>query len=271
MPVWPSCFCTIWPVGAMRHHEVAGADDADVLHRHAGVGQRALHGLRRQVDDVLVGVLPELGHVDPQDPQLFRSGCHRAQPPSGSKPKPTASVPSSSVPMTSVARRTFMPVLTCSGSGVTLIRFAPHARALAVDHRRHEGHRDAGSGERDDGERAHLTGGGDVGRLELGAPARGAGVAPVEEARPAGRALVGHQVRVVPQHQVVHQRDLLGHRSPHELESKRRFSNYRGPRRFGQIALGPCGPAESARRDGSGGTRPPVPERQPRCRKSRAP
>ena len=43
---------------------------------------------------------------------------------------------------------------------------------------------------------------------------RGAGVAPVEEAGAAGGALVGHQMRVVPQHQVVDQRDLLRHRAP---------------------------------------------------------
>ena len=42
----------------------------------------------------------------------------------GSKPNPTASVPSESVPIEWVARRTFMPSKTCSGSGSTLMRLA---------------------------------------------------------------------------------------------------------------------------------------------------
>ena len=40
-----------------------------------------------------------------------------------------------SVPTGSVASRTFMPSVTCSGSGVTLHRLRAHARAAAVDDR----------------------------------------------------------------------------------------------------------------------------------------
>ena len=45
------------------------------------------------------------------------------------------------------SRRTFMPSVTCSGSGSTLIEVAAHARAVAVDHAGHERHRHAGRGE----------------------------------------------------------------------------------------------------------------------------
>ena len=103
-------------------HQVAGADHPHVLHLDAAVGQGAEHGLGGQVDQVQVRVLAELRHVDAQDPQVV--GCHAAQPPRGSNPNPIASVPLSSVPMTCVASCTFMPRVTCSGSGSTLIRFA---------------------------------------------------------------------------------------------------------------------------------------------------
>ena len=54
----------------------------------------------------------------------------------------------------------------------------------------------------------------DVDLLEFGGLAGGAGVAAVEEAGAARRALVGHQMRVVTQLQVVDQRDLLRHHAP---------------------------------------------------------
>ena len=60
----------------------------------------AERGLGGEVDGVLVGVLAELGHVDPEDPDVVAHGvllslsCSRR----GSKPKPMASVPVSSVP-----------------------------------------------------------------------------------------------------------------------------------------------------------------------------
>ena len=116
---------------------------------------------------------------------------------------------------TSVVRRTFMPVLTCSGSGVTLIRLArtlvPSQSTTAATN----GHRDPGRGERHDGEgRApHRSSALDTVSNSV-ASAGGAGVATVEEAGAARGALVGHQVRVVPQHQVVDQRDLLRHHAP---------------------------------------------------------
>ena len=54
--------------------QVAGGEDAHVLHRHAGVGQAAEGRLGGEVDRVLVGVLPELGHVIPriQTPSVSR-------------------------------------------------------------------------------------------------------------------------------------------------------------------------------------------------------
>ena len=228
-------------MGACATHEVAGADDADVLHGHPAVGERAVRRLGGQVDDVLVRVLAELRHVDAEDPELLRCRCHRAQPPSGSKPKPTASVPLSSVPITSVARRTFMPVVTCSGSGVTLIRLArtlvPSQSTTAAT----KGTGMPGAAKRHDGEGPHLARRRDVDRLEFGALAGGAGVAAVEEAGAARGALVGHQVRVVAQHQVVHQRDLLRHHAP-KLEKF--VSNYRLP--CDRLIAGSAGP--SARR-----------------------
>ena len=128
------------------------------------VGQGAEGGLGGQVDRVLVGVLAELGHVDPEDPDVV--ACHRQ---SGllraaSKPKPTASVPAPSVPIGNVVSRTFMPELHVLGVGLDVDDVAPHAGAVAVDDRGHERHRDAGRGERHDGEGPHLALGGDLDR-----------------------------------------------------------------------------------------------------------
>src|SRR5205807_9776863 len=75
-------------------------------------------------DRVLVGVLAEPGHVYAQDPDVVvRHLCSPRQP-IGSNPKPIASVPSPSVPSDHVARRTFMPSDTRSGSGGTFTRLA---------------------------------------------------------------------------------------------------------------------------------------------------
>src|SRR5205823_1079339 len=79
------------------------------------------------------------------------------------------------------------------GIGVGVDDVAPHARAVAVDDRGHERNRDAGRGQRHDRERAHLAFGRDRRLLEGRTTTRRAGVAPVEEPRPAVDALVGHE------------------------------------------------------------------------------
>ena len=48
--------------------QIACREDADVAHRHAGIGEGAEDRFGAEVDDVLVEVLAEFGHVDPQDP-----------------------------------------------------------------------------------------------------------------------------------------------------------------------------------------------------------
>ena len=93
--------------------------------------------------------------------------------------------------------------------GLDVHDVAPDAGAVAVDHAGHERHRHAGGGEAHDRERPQLAGGADRGLAELGAAAARAGVAPVEEPGPAARALVGLEVGLVAEHQVVDQRDLV--------------------------------------------------------------
>src|SRR6185295_15354606 len=83
-------------------HETAGGEHADVLHGHAAVGQRTHGRLGGQVDGVAVEVLAELGHVDPEDPDVV---SHQATS-TGSNPKPTASVPAASAPTGTVVKRT---------------------------------------------------------------------------------------------------------------------------------------------------------------------
>src|SRR5690606_5309078 len=84
---------------AAHAHEVAGCQHTHFLHRHAAVGEGGQRRLSGKVDGVLVRVLAELGHVDPEDPDVV---AHVLSPQfsMGSNPKPIASVPSSSVPTT---------------------------------------------------------------------------------------------------------------------------------------------------------------------------
>ena len=92
IPVWPICFCSLLP-DPLGRLEVARADNSDLLHCHPAVRQRAGDGLGGQVDQVQVGMLAELRHVDAEDPALRGLRCHVAHPPRGSKPNPIASVP----------------------------------------------------------------------------------------------------------------------------------------------------------------------------------
>ena len=62
-------------------HEVSGADHTDVLHGHAAIGERARDRLGREIQGVLVRVLPELGHVNSKNPKVV---CHRFPPRVGS-------------------------------------------------------------------------------------------------------------------------------------------------------------------------------------------
>ena len=81
--------------------------------------------------------------------------------PTGSKPKPMASVPLSSVPSEYVASLTFIPVWTCSGSGSTLMmlpRTLVPSQSTTPDDERHL---DARCGEGDDRERAQRALGAD--------------------------------------------------------------------------------------------------------------
>src|SRR5262249_4730309 len=76
-------------------HQVAGGEDADPLDGHAAIAQRTPGRLGGEVDGVLVRVLPELRHVDAEDPDVFAHGCLLQ---AGSKPNPPASVPAVSTP-----------------------------------------------------------------------------------------------------------------------------------------------------------------------------
>ena len=145
----------------------------------------------------LSGCLPNLVILIPriQTSSLIAAPYRCVVSTGGSNPNPMASVPLSSVPSEYVARRTFMPKVTCSGVGSTLIRLArtlvPSQSTIADTN----GTVHARRGERDDRERADLAVGGDIGLAELGAAAVGAGVAAVEVAGAARRALVGDEMR----------------------------------------------------------------------------
>ena len=59
----------------MRHQDhLAAGGHADVFHGHAGVTECTQDGLGGEVDRILVDVLAELGHVDPEDPDALTHG-----------------------------------------------------------------------------------------------------------------------------------------------------------------------------------------------------
>ena len=113
----------------------------------------AMRGLGGEVDGVLVGVLAELGHVDPEDPDVV-SSCRsssvcRLRFRSCRLEAEADGLGAVVVGAERVRRQADLHAeRTCSGSGSTLIDVAAHARAVAVDDRRHERHRDARRGER---------------------------------------------------------------------------------------------------------------------------
>ena len=151
MPVWPSCFCSCWPMPALACIRLPAAmtpmsfmvtppsaraprtaSEARSTRSWSGCLPNLVMWIPRihRSSDAMVSslsvVLPAVSfsrcRVCLRPRRARRLGSVLAA--TGSKPNPTASVPSSSVPMTSVARRTFMPRVTCSGSGSTLIRLA---------------------------------------------------------------------------------------------------------------------------------------------------
>ena len=98
------------------------------------------------------------------------------------------------------------------GIGRHVDHVAAHARSAAVDHRRHERHRDASAPAIDTMVNAFTCPrSAIVDLLEVGAEARRAGVAADRRTRTARRALAGDQVGMVAEDQVIDQRDLSGH------------------------------------------------------------
>ena len=113
-----------------------------------------------------------------------------------------------------VARRTFMPSVTCSGSGSTLMmlpRTLVPSQSTTADT---NGTGMPGAANGDDRERAHVAVGRHVDLRELGAEAR-------RRRRCGGRRTCApqlvhwcrHEVRAVAEHQVVDERDLFAHRA----------------------------------------------------------
>ena len=59
------------PDAQLATDEIPGGQDPDVPHRHPGVRQRPQRRLGGEVDRVLVRVLPESRHADPEDPDTL--------------------------------------------------------------------------------------------------------------------------------------------------------------------------------------------------------
>ena len=66
-------------------HEVASSEDAHVFDGDATVGERSKRSLGSKIDNVLVRMLSELGHVDAENPNVIVCHCQSPQL-TGSKP-----------------------------------------------------------------------------------------------------------------------------------------------------------------------------------------
>src|SRR5580704_14092492 len=190
MPVWPSCFCTIWPVGAMAIMRLPApmmpmsfiVTPASVSAPCTASDARSTMSLSGCLPNFVMS-MPRIQSSSEADAIVLTSQWFKAE---------ADRLGAFFVCADHLGGQAHLHARGhVLGVGGHVDEVPPHARALAVDHRRHVRHRDARGGEGDDGERPHLAGGRDVRRLELGVPARGAGVAPVEETGAAPGALVG--------------------------------------------------------------------------------
>ena len=118
------------------------------------------------------------------------------------------------------------------GIGRDVDEVGPHARALAVDDRGHEGHRDAGAAKATM-VKARTSPVVATSACLKSVPRRRRSRCGGRRTGRRSRAFVGHQVRVVTQHQVVHQRDLLAMCPQIRVE---RVSQTTGSLRSGRIA-----------------------------------
>ncbi len=143
----------------------------------------------------------------------------------GSKPNPIASVPLAVGADDLGGQPDLHAQRHVLGIGRDVDQVGPHAGASAVDQGGHVGDRNPGAAKLTMVKaRTSPSVGMSTGRTRSGRS--GTGVAPVEEPGAAGGALVGHQVGLVAEHQVVDQRDLLGHR-PHFRCLHRRLGRHR--------------------------------------------
>ena len=202
------------PAGA---HEVAGRQDAHVLHGDTAVGQGAQSGFGGQVDGVLVRVLPELGHVDPEDPDVF--SCHARAPLTcssvGLEPEPDG-LGACLVGTQRIGRQPHLHAQSARGRGragtlITLARTLVPSQSITPATK---GTGMPGAANDTIVKVLSVPLVGDVDGREALVAAGGAGVAAVEEPGPARLALVGHQMRITAQDQIVHERNLLCHADP---------------------------------------------------------
>ena len=139
------------------------------LHGHAAVGERGHGRLGGEVDGVLVGVLAELGHVDPEDPDVVAG--HRVPAPSVRPARSRSRWPRCRRRRCRWGRsasRTFMPSVTCSGSGSTLMMLPRTLVPSQSTTPATNGTGTPGAAKAHDGERPHLALGGDRDLRELG-------------------------------------------------------------------------------------------------------
>src|SRR6478609_3040795 len=98
--------------------------------------------------------------------------------------------------------------------GLHVDHVASHTGTATIHQCGHERHRHPGRGKRHDRERSQLALGRHIDLFEVCGTTSGARIAPIEEPCSTRRTLMGDEMRLIPQYQVVHQRNLTRHDTP---------------------------------------------------------
>src|SRR5271165_3081025 len=208
MPVWPSCFCSCWPIPALAAIRLpAPIIPTSFMVTPPSVSAPSTASEARSTMS-LSGCFPNLVMWIPRI-QTSSAAISTSQ---GFEAEADRFGSILILPDCLGGQAHRHPERDVLGIGFDIDQVRPHTGALAVDQGGDVGNRHPRRGERHDGEGLHLTGGRDVDLLELGLAAAGTAVPAVEEACAATRAFVRLQMGLGVEHQVVDERDLLGHR-----------------------------------------------------------
>src|SRR5437764_4595787 len=214
MPVWPTCFWICWPMPRPPPSRLPAAITPMSCIRTPASARAPRTAPAPRSTTSLSGCLPNFVMWMPRIQTVSRLGTAASSSVRDRLEAEAEGLGAGAVGAERVRRQPHLHAQREMGwVGVDVDDVGPHAGPVAVDDGGHEGDGEPRRGVGDDREGPHLTGGGHRHPAEVTAAAVGvgAGVAAVEVPGAAGRALVGLQMRITVEHQVVDDRDRARH------------------------------------------------------------